>query len=497
MTERRRGVLLPALGVVLMAGAVFWGLRREPAQESAPTVPRAPDVSPPVEEVPAPAAPPRQSRSSAPPPPPSAAGAPAGCPGEELLDPPGFVRPSTWDLFVVRTMELRDRLPQFTRDSSPAMRRGLTSLNDAAPDLDAFFEAPDRHQDGFDLAMAALLHLGTRALSRRAMDDAHRLATRAMREAPTDPLAHVLSATVAERTHRTTDALSAHRRAAELAPDEPAILLAQARAASAAGEFAEARDAADAYLALEPRDTRIRSWRARMHARAEVTSRFVRGRGAGVVVLHPAGLQRGQVDRLITTVRGAMDETARLLDRDRRPELAVVVYPSVEGMRDATCAPSWSGGVFDGVLHLSADTVEREAVHTIRHEATHAQLALVRGRIPHWLNEGLAQHMEGEVRDSTRASWGRMVERRFWIPFASLEGQLVVIDDAGDARLAYHQSLAMVRWLLDARGARVLRDAADRIEARQEQDLMEQLVPGADGEAMLAYLARALAAEPR
>ena len=55
------------------------------------------------------------------------------------------------------------------------------------------------------------------------------------------------------------------------------------------------------------------------------------------------------------------------------------------------------------------------------------------------------------------------------LPFASLEGQLLVIDDPDDARLAYHQSLAMFAFLLERRGARgvpVAKQAPRRCSAR-------------------------------
>ena len=385
-------------------------------------------------------------------------------------------------------MELRDRLQIISRDASEPLRRGLRSLNGEDPDLEAIRSAPDRDRDGFDVAVWAALHLGARALAHRDHEEARRLATTAMRDAPNDPLPRLLAALAADPLHLTDEAYRMLADAHTLAPDEPAIDLALSRRASDAGAYDEAADAVDRYVAAVPEDARARSWQARMRARADATERFDRRDGSGIRVLHP-GIDHRRIDTLIASVRGAMDEAARLLARDRRPELTVVVYEDIETMRLATCAPSWSGGVFDGVLHLASSTLTRpEGERTVRHESTHAQLALIRGSIPHWFNEGLAQHMEGPASRSTRSSWSRMVERRFWIPFASLEGQLVVIEDPGDARLAYHQSLAMVRYLMERRGVRAVREAADAIERGEATDLLEQLVPGADGDALLAYL---------
>lgn len=64
------------------------------------------------------------------------------------------------------------------------------------------------------------------------------------------------------------------------------------------------------------------------------------------------------------------------------------------------------------------------------------------------------------------------------------------IEDARDASLAYFQSLAMVLYLIDRRGVRAIADAIAHIEAGEHTDLLERIVPGSSGEALLAFLAR-------
>ncbi len=427
------------------------------------------------------------------PPAPVSAAAPPGCPEDEP-DTADFVRPSVWDALRLRTDELRERLPQISRDASPGLREGLNGMarNDDRA-LDGILTAPDRDRDGFDVAVSALLHTGMRALAADDLRTATRRASTAAREAPEDPLPHALSSLVADHAHDPATAREEIARAYSLAPDEPAFALAHARSQATAAHFSEALDAADAYLRAVPDDARTRRWRERLAVQEELTRGDARRSYAGIDVSWPRGsLNVPRVDEAIEVVRRTLDEVARLTDHARRSELAVVVYPDREAMRRATCTPSWTGAVFDGVLHLDAGTLSRADPswqRVVRHESTHAQLARVEGHTPQWLNEGFAQWMEGPPSPGARRAWAHMVRDHYWIPFGSLEGGLLVIDDAGDAGLAYHQSLAMMLYLVDRRGEGGIREAVTQIEARHDEGLLEALVPGADGEHLLAFLA--------
>ena len=484
-------VALAGVGVV---GLLAWTWRG-PA--------RAPEPGAPAELLPSPAPPAPAAAPTSPPtapPPVVGAGAPPGCP-EDDVDPPGFVRPSVWESLRVRTSELRDRVPQLSREASPELGEGLRALAlDPRADTQPILSASDRDRDGFDVAVAALLHAGMRALAEDDLDTARRLVEVAEREAPADPLPFALSSLVEERAGALGPARAAIGRAHQLDPDEAAIALADARAASAAWELDEARAAVRTYLAAVPEDARTATWADRLDARAQMSASLARRSHDGITVLWPRErIDTQRVDRLQDVLTGALDEVARLIGRPRLSELAVVIYGDRESMRRATCAPSWSGGIFDGVLHLDADAMGRPGSgweRAVRHEGTHAALSVLRGPIPHWLNEGLAQRMEGPVAPGALASWTRMRERRFFIPLASLEGELVGIDDPDDAQLAYHQSLAMVEWLISARGERGLARAADAIDAQHGEGLLEALVPDASGEALLAFLQTRLDADP-
>lgn len=489
-----------------VAGAGLWASLERPSEDGAPPASEAPAEAP-ARPSPMPertevtrAEPARAAPTS---PPPVSAGAPAGCPEDEP-DPPGLVRPSVWELLRVHVQELNDRLPRVAREASPALREGLRALRGDEPEraVDGLLSAPDRLQGGFDVALAGLLLAGSRALSRGELPAARRLAERAVREAPREPLAHAFAALVFEQSDDPALSRAAMARAHALLPDEPAIALASARLEADAAHFAEALRAAELYVSEHPEDARVASWRRRLELRRDLTANHAR-RSAGGVTLSwsRAEVSLARVDEVALTLRETLEQVARRTARPRRAELAVVIYSDAESMRRATCTPSWTGAVYDGILHLDAELVSREGLEwrrVVRHEGTHAQLAQVRGRLPTWLNEGLAQWMEGPASASARATWSRMVRDRFWIPFASLGGELLVIDDPRDAALAYHQSLAMVRYLVERRGERVLGEVADLVEDGQGEDLLDSLLgSAATGDALLTFLERSSSEVPR
>lgn len=497
---RSNGLWLGLTAAAVVAAAYWLATRPEATRPEPgalappPVVEPTPRVTPqdgPGEEEPQP---PRA------PPPPVSASAPPGCP-EDDADPPRLVRPSIWDLLQVRTQELRDRLPQLSRDASAALREGLDGLGAADPTraIDRLRLAPDRVRDGFDVALAAILHLGMRDLGRGHVDEAGWYARLALREAPDDALAHALAALIAARARHPTESAEHIARAYALAPDEPAIALHHARMQAPRGELTEAVASADAYLAEVPDDARMRAWRARMAARAELVSTHARRTYLGVTVLWPdREIDSRRIDELTTELAGALDEVADIAQLPRRRALTVLVYRTPDEMRRATCAPSWSGGVFDGALHLDVRTVNhRGFARTVRHEATHAQLAVMQRRIPSWLGEGFAQAMEGPAREREAArGWRRMVDREYWIPLASLDGELLSIDDPTDARLAYHQSLAMYLYLHEQRGTSGVAEALRLVDEGEPHDLLTRLVPRTDGRALLEFM-RTRAAQDR
>ncbi|MEM9861323.1 MAG: hypothetical protein AAF938_06890 [Myxococcota bacterium] len=474
-------------------GALAYGVLNGPSARPERSSPNGPmdseNVAPIAVGEPAPAF--EQSAAPTAPPSPAPPSAPAPYRCADLRDSGDVNRPSIWGLYQERLAELRDRSPGLWREASDALRALLGAMQrdpDSLPPR-VIANILDADQDGFDVVSAYYVsHIAAKASD--APLKAIEWARRAIARDRNDPLLHALLGIASERARYRRDAATAFVQAHALAPDEPAYALRAAEHHNFRGDFEQAKEAADSYLSGITNDAATRRWSELLALRAERSSGHARLEGRRVRLLYPRSLGDDTAQNVLRAVDEILRSVARMLGQDPREQLTAVVYESSADVQAATCTPSWAGGVYDGVLHLSAEQIRREpGLRSARHEATHAQLAEVRGFIPVWLNEGLAEHFEGETPPGTRAAWQRMVQRRLWIPFASLEGAFIDIDDAQGARLAYQQSLAMVRFLLARRGPAGVREAIERIEAGEPRDLLEYTVRGASGEALLVFLA--------
>jgi hypothetical protein len=297
--------------------------------------------------------------------------------------------------------------------------------------------------------------------------------------------------------------------------DEPAIAIELAYALARTTEHRATLGALDAYLAVYPGDPEAARLRARTERRAagvgdgasSVTAR-------GVTVLFPRSIDRGTALAAAESLAGALDDVARLLGLPRREELAVLVHRDHEAMLHAMCGQSWTAAAYDGVLHAesellgpSSDAAMRELV--LRHETLHAALHDRPRDVPYWADEGIAQYfapvappgaadvLAARLIDRrAEDDLARLVRDHTYVPLASLDGAFLDIDDPDDARLAYHQSLAMIGWLVSQRGEPGIAALVARLDAHPSGTLRD---PGSiladvagrpfDGEVLLAYLA--------
>jgi len=130
--------------------------------------------------------------------------------------------------------------------------------------------------------------------------------------------------------------------------------------------------------------------------------------------------------------------------------------------------PEWAAASYDGQVHIPLEAAESDdqRVPILRHELTHAFLAQAGGgRVPLWLNEGLAQFYQGEriqaLPGSSTAGW-----------LDSLASRRTFLDlDEDQAELAYHYSLAVAQELMELHNSTALEAYLKRLrEGIDEQD---------------------------
>jgi tetratricopeptide (TPR) repeat protein len=137
--------------------------------------------------------------------------------------------------------------------------------------------------------------------------------------------------------------------------------------------------------------------------------------------------------------------------------IRVVLYDP-EDFDRLTGLGDWASGVFDGVVRVSVrDLAAGQGWRSVLvHELVHAFVQALGGQdVPGWLNEGLAQMLEGPPGEIARLSGSLRGAELFGLD--ALAGSLAGWEDRSSIARAYAQSLVFVDYLRRAYGEEGLR----------------------------------------
>src|SRR6266700_2476332 len=179
------------------------------------------------------------------------------------------------------------------------------------------------------------------------------------------------------RQNRPEEALLLFRQGLKALPDDPALLKAAGIAAIHGGRPSEALETIE-------RERRVEAAFQR-----ETTEHFVvKHRAAGGEAVRP----------VVQALERAWERVGDQLDYHPTERVTIVLYEGVQ-FHDVTRVHGWVTGLYDGKIRLplgsglpSGAALEQLVVHEYAHAAIHE---LSRGRTPRWLQEGLAQYLEG------------------------------------------------------------------------------------------------------
>jgi tetratricopeptide (TPR) repeat protein len=146
--------------------------------------------------------------------------------------------------------------------------------------------------------------------------------------------------------------------------------------------------------------------------------------------------------------------------------IGVVLYTQ-QAFRDITQAPTWAAAGNDGRIRVPVQgltSVSDQLSSELKHELVHSFVwQKTRGRCPGWLNEGLAQWMEGRRSDRDAAGLIAAYEQGQYIPLKNLEGSWTRLP-APAARFAYAWSLAAVESIIATSGTWGIERLFDRFD---------------------------------
>ncbi|HKW56287.1 MAG TPA: hypothetical protein VJN42_02935 [Candidatus Acidoferrum sp.] len=137
-----------------------------------------------------------------------------------------------------------------------------------------------------------------------------------------------------------------------------------------------------------------------------------------------------------------------------RDSIGVVLYTQ-EAFADITRAPSWAGALNDGRIRVPVQglsEVTPELSRVLKHELTHSFVRQkTGGRAPTWIQEGIAQWMEGKRAGENAAELLQGAQSGHAVAFSELEGSWMALTDE-TAGYAYAWSLAAIESIVQTSG---------------------------------------------
>jgi len=277
-------------------------------------------------------------------------------------------------------------------------------------------------------------------------------------------------------------ALSHAQRALGFAPDQVTLLLNVAFLHLKRGEYAASLDFLErarrgapkspdvarltgwAYYALNRLPQSVAEWKraqqlapdaevAKALAKAEldleIESSFRENQSAHFVLRYNGSAAPDLARTVLSVLEEDFSEISSVLHHTPAEPIAVLLYTN-QTFADITRAPNWVGALNDGKIRIPVQglaTVTPELARVLKHELTHSFIAeKTRERCPVWLQEGLAQWMEGKRAGNAAAVLVDLYDRYRDPSLSALESSWLNLP-ADVAGTAYAWSLAVVEML--------------------------------------------------
>jgi tetratricopeptide (TPR) repeat protein len=187
----------------------------------------------------------------------------------------------------------------------------------------------------------------------------------------------------------------------------------------------------------------------------------------------------GLAREVLHTLEGHYQQIESELNFSPPDPIGVVLYTQ-EAFGDITRAPGWVGALNDGRIRVPVQGltgVDSELSRILRHELTHSFIQQkTHSRAPTWIQEGVAQWMEGKRSDESAAALVQVYDAGQAAPLAQLEGSWMRLPGPV-ASYAYAWALANVEYIVQTQGMGDIERILDRLATgtATEQALREVL----------------------
>jgi len=246
------------------------------------------------------------------------------------------------------------------------------------------------------------------------------------------------------------------------------------------GNFAEARYDLSRALEVDPGHTEATTLLRRLEREEEVESGFERDTSVHFSLRFEGVFPRDWARDLLDLFETAYQKTGDLLGHYPAQRAQVIVYSPAD-FRRVSDLPGWAGGVYDGKIRLPVPpgtSSPDQLAGAIFHEYCHHLIFLVTdGACPTWLNEGLAQMMEGLDPQRARQILGTG-ESAHLMPLARLDGPFTRNATRQQAERLYAQALVAASQLIEEKGMAAVRELLGHLGRKRPLDEAMGMVYG-------------------
>lgn len=188
------------------------------------------------------------------------------------------------------------------------------------------------------------------------------------------------------------------------------------------------------------------------------------------------------VSEILRTLEIHFSAIEAALNYTPRDPIGVVLYTS-QAYTDATGAPDWSGAVTDTrYSHISVPTqgltgISSDLSRTLKHELTHAFIAQkTRARCPTWMQEGIAQRMEGINAGNHAGEFVALYDqRKITLPLVSLEGSWMGMS-AAQVSVAYPWAVSVIEYIVATDGMGDVERILDRMASDAPENSVKNVL---------------------
>jgi tetratricopeptide (TPR) repeat protein len=301
-------------------------------------------------------------------------------------------------------------------------------------------------------------------LSQGDMEQALTDARTALIYAPEQPVLLMSVAYLHLRRSEYKESLDYLERARRIAPDNPDV----------------AKLAGWAYYGLNKLDQAVAEWKRAQSLRPdpevqaaldkaerdkEEEASFKENESAHFTLRYSGAAQPQLARDVLRTLEMHYSAVESELDYSPPDPIGVILYTQ-EAFADITRAPGWVGALNDGRIRVPVEgltSVTPDLSRVLKHELTHSFVQQkTRGRAPTWLQEGLAQWMEGKRSGEDAATLVQIYDAKQNTSLAQLEGSWMGL--SGDsAAYAYAWALANVEYIVQSGGMGDIERILDRL----------------------------------